>query len=68
MKFVAHLRVEKAKEYLKRDTSTVSEVTFRVGFNDIGSFIRQFKKFTGMTPSLFQEVTKRSRLAEPETV
>jgi AraC family transcriptional regulator len=68
MRFVAHLRVEKAKEYLKRDNSTVSEVTFQVGFSDIGTFIRQFKKFTGMTPSLFQDATRRSRLTEAETV
>jgi len=61
MKFVSHLRIEKAKEYLKRN-ATVSEVAFQVGFNDMGSFIRQFKKYTGMTPSLFQE---NSRLANP---
>jgi len=54
MKFVSHLRIEKAKEYFKGNAS-VSEVTFQVGFNDMGTFIRQFKNHTGMTPSLFQE-------------
>ena len=51
MKFVTLLRVNKAKEFLKRGGMTESSLATELGFNDLGTFIRQFKKHTGVTPS-----------------
>ncbi len=54
MKFVAVLRIERAKELLTRNDKTVSLVANEVGFRDLSNFIRQFKKTTGMTPTMYR--------------
>jgi len=66
MKYVAILRIERAKELLKKESLTVSSVANEVGFKDLSNFIRQFKKVTGMTPSMFRD---ESRIVNtPETM
>jgi AraC-like DNA-binding protein/CheY-like chemotaxis protein len=62
MKFVAHLRIERAKELLKRDDMNVSDVAVEVGFNDMSNFVKQFKKRTGTTPSAY-----RASVREPSS-
>ena len=54
MKFVTSLRIERAKELLKKKDLTVSSVANKVGFKDISNFIRQFKKATGVTPRTYR--------------
>jgi len=54
MKFVASLRIERAKELLKKEGLTVSSVANAVGFRDMSNFIRQFKKVTGVTPRTYR--------------
>ena len=66
MKFVATLRIERAKELLKKESLTVSSVANEVGFKDLSNFIRQFKKVTGMTPSTFRDTSRI--VNSPETV
>ena len=55
MKFVTFLRIEKAKELLKSEDLSISMIAAEVGFNDISSFITQFKRFTGMTPGVYKK-------------
>lgn len=52
-KFVTRMRVERAKELLKQKDFTVSMICSLVGFNDLGSFERNFKQITGVTPSKY---------------
>jgi YesN/AraC family two-component response regulator len=54
MRFVSFMRIEKAKEFLKKEDQTISVIALQAGFNDLGTFIRQFKSFTGVTPSVYQ--------------
>ncbi len=61
MKFVAFLRIEKAKELLKRQDQTVSIISYLTGFNDLGTFIRQFKNVTGLTPSVYQDAKVKTK-------
>lgn len=58
MKFVAALRIERAKELLKKNDLTVSVVANEVGFKDLSNFIRQFKKMTGVTPTTYRGTAK----------
>jgi len=60
MKFVASLRIERAKRLLARKGVAVSAIAEEVGYRDVGNFIRQFKKLTGMTPTMYRETTDRS--------
>lgn len=52
--YLSELRIEKAKELLKETKLTVKEIGFRVGFNNIQTFMRTFKKYEGITPGQFR--------------
>jgi YesN/AraC family two-component response regulator len=52
--YLNDIRIEKAKELLKETKLTVKEVGFRVGFNNIQTFMRTFKKHEGITPGQFR--------------
>lgn len=47
-------RIEKACELLGKPDLTVSQIAYRLGFNDVTEFSRQFKKFTGHTPRRYR--------------
>ncbi len=59
MKFVALMRISKAKELLKREGFTVKEAASHAGFNGLGTFTRQFKKAEGLTPAAYKAVHKK---------
>lgn len=52
--FINTVRINKAKELLSTEDLTISEVTYKVGYNDSAYFNRIFKKMTGMTPGEFK--------------
>jgi AraC-like DNA-binding protein len=58
MQFVTHLRINRAKELLRRKNNNISRIAIEVGFNDFSNFIRHFKKLTGVTPKTFRSSIK----------
>lgn len=52
--FYLYRRIEKACELLGKHDLTISQIAYRIGFNDLTEFIRQFKKFTGHTPRAYR--------------
>mgnify|MGYP002151762842 CR=1 FL=1 len=59
---VNSIRQEKAISLLKQSHIPIGEIAFNLGFEDVSSFIRYFRKWTGMTPGGF-----RSRREESKT-
>lgn len=55
MHLLTWIRIEKAKELLKTSSLAVSTVAMEVGFNDLSSFIKHFKRLTGRTPTGFKK-------------
>ncbi len=56
IKFIQHLRFEKAKELLKdRGFLRIQEICNKVGINDPSHFTRNFKKKYGKTPSQYRQ-------------
>jgi AraC-like DNA-binding protein len=49
------MRIEKAKKLLEKAELIISDVASDSGFNDTSSFIKQFKKITGMTPAGYRK-------------
>ena len=47
-------KIELARQLLHQPGQPVTLTAFRLGFNDVTEFIRQFKKFTGLTPRAFR--------------
>lgn len=52
--FVRDIRIKNAKEILKNENITICEVAQRTGFDTVNTFIRIFKKLTGITPGEYK--------------
>ena len=52
--WVAVVRIKQSQAMLMKQDYTVTETCFAVGFRDLRTFERTFKKHTGMTPSEFK--------------
>ncbi|WP_224361192.1 AraC family transcriptional regulator [Hyalangium versicolor] len=48
------VRSELARQYLRDPHLGISEVAFRLGYSDLSTFDRAFKRWTGMTPREFR--------------
>lgn len=51
--FVNEYRIEKAVEAFNENNTMITEVMYKSGFNDPSYFTKQFKKYQGITPSVF---------------
>jgi AraC-like DNA-binding protein len=52
------LRQEQASRYLADPGITISEVAFLLGFSELSSFYRAFKRWTGTTPAEFRAANR----------
>jgi AraC-like DNA-binding protein len=49
-------RIQRAKQLMSASRLTVNEAAEKSGFNDVGTFIRTFKKIEGITPGKYKEI------------
>ena len=54
--YTKQLRIEKAKEMLKSDYGTLSDVAQSLGYANLYDFSRDFKKHTGVAPSKYESL------------
>ena len=54
--YLLKFRISKACESLTDSSVQVKTVAFEVGFNDVSYFSRTFRRYTGVTPSTYQQV------------
>lgn len=58
--YVASCRMQKAQEYLKYSTFSVSKVALEVGYSNFSYFSKTFRDYTGCTPNEYRNrVTKK---------
>ncbi len=50
MMYIAGLRIQKAKQYIKENAGTLTEIAFMVGYDDYTYFNKVFRKLTGISP------------------
>ena len=66
--WLRQLRVAKAIEILKTRNQSICDIAFEVGFGDLRSFERAFKRYTHMTAREFkQSILPERRSPEAET-
>lgn len=58
--FIQRKRIDEAKYYLERGHLSITDVAFKVGFNDLNYFDKVFKKMTSETPSQYVKRNRRS--------
>lgn len=55
------IKIEKSKELLAKTAYNVNQITEKLGYENAESFIRQFKKFTGFTPTEYRKKADKKR-------
>lgn len=56
--FISRKRIERAASHLmNKRTVSITEIAEKVGFTSLSSFSRSFKKFYGMSPAEFRELS-----------
>ncbi|MDF2661042.1 MAG: hypothetical protein K0Q94_3833 [Paenibacillus sp.] len=64
--YLNDLRMQKAKELLQSSECKIQEVAERVGYNNVNSFIRMFKKTTGFPPGEFRRLHRFGADSPPD--
>ncbi len=54
-KYIKRIKLEKAAQYLKYSTTTISDIAFNIGYSDIAAFSKAFKNQFNCSPSQFRE-------------
>lgn len=60
--FVARLKIEWAKQLLETTDLSMNQLSDDLGFCDAGYFIKTFKKFENLTPSIYRNIYKRKSI------
>ena len=61
--YLQAVRIDKSRELLELTDQTVEDITLSIGYEDVRSFSRLFKKQTGLTPKTYRERFKARDLA-----
>ena len=56
IKYIHHLRILRAKEMLRSDYGSISDIAISLGYNNIYEFSKAFKKHTGVPPSKYESL------------
>jgi two-component system response regulator YesN len=56
--WIETIRVEKAIQAIRKEHGPLSDIAFAVGFQDVTTFERVFKKYTNMTPRDFRKAVQ----------
>lgn len=55
IEYLQRVRVEVAKKQLETSPEPIESIPSQVGYEDYGSFLSVFKKYTGVTPSIYRK-------------
>lgn len=53
-RYLTYMRLEKAKNLLKKKKQTVTDVCFAVGYNDLSTFSKLFKRIYKVSPDVYK--------------
>ncbi len=56
IQFLQEFRISQARKLLRDSSLSVSQVCYQTGFNNLNSFLYQFKRFTGLTPVKYRMI------------
>ena len=55
IQYIQRVKIEQSKKMLEEENKTFEEISRELGYEDISSFRKLFKKITGITPSKYKE-------------
>lgn len=59
--FIIIQKIERAKKLIVEDNLTLTEVSYKLNYSSVAYLSAQFKKVTGLTPSLFKRIVEKRR-------
>jgi AraC-like DNA-binding protein len=59
--FLILMRIERVKQLITEEKMTFSEVAWKLHYSSVAHLSNQFKKTTGLTPSLFQKIVEQRK-------
>jgi len=59
--FIIHHKIEKAKELLCYEELNLTEISFKLHYSSVAHLSNQFKKITGLSPSLYKKLKDKRR-------
>ena len=62
-KYIIKQKIEKAKELIKYNELSLSEIAYQLGYSSSQYFTNQFKKITKLTPSAYKKSKNTNRIA-----
>lgn len=66
-RYIITKRIEKVKELLVYTDFTLTEIAYITGFSSVNHLSRQFKEFSGLTPTYFKKIkTEKNKLSGSE--
>jgi AraC-like DNA-binding protein len=57
--FIILQKIERAKQLIIANELNLTEISYQLNYSSVAHLCNQFKKTTGLTPSVFQKVIKR---------
>ncbi len=60
-KYFIQQKIEKVKELMVYDELSLSEIAFQMNYSSVAHLSAQFKKVTGLTPSVFKQLNRHTR-------
>jgi len=61
--YLTRLRIDRAREKLRRSSAPISEIALDCGYADQTAFARQFRKVVGLTPLQYRRLDESGRAA-----
>lgn len=55
-KYIIDYRIKKIKEYLVYSDLSLTDLSYKFGYSSVAHLSRQFKSYTGLNPSYFQNI------------
>ncbi len=66
-KFIISQKIERVKQLLLFGELTISEIAWKLNYSSTAHLSAQFKKFTGLTPSVFRKMEHKN-MSAPENI
>lgn len=57
--FISHLKITWSKQLLTETEMSITQISEELGFNETGYFIKTFKKYENITPSIYRKYYKQ---------
>lgn len=59
--YIIEHKIERAKELLQYDEETLTEIAYQLNYSSVAHLSHQFKKVTGMTPTMYKTMRHKNR-------